>query len=62
MRSSHHTSSTQLAELATRARPGLLILYHQSYQGNDSTEEDLLNEMRAVYKGRFVSGHDLDVY
>jgi ribonuclease BN (tRNA processing enzyme) len=40
----------------------LLILYHQSYQGNDSTEEDLLNEMRAVYKGRFVSGHDLDVY
>lgn len=62
MRRSHHTSSTQLAELATRARPGLLILYHQSYQSNESTEEDLLLEMRAAYKGRFVSGHDLDVY
>jgi ribonuclease BN (tRNA processing enzyme) len=62
LRRSHHTSSSQLAELATRARPGLLILYHQSYQGNESTEEDLLAEMRAAYKGRFVSGHDLDVY
>jgi ribonuclease BN (tRNA processing enzyme) len=62
LRRSHHTSSSQLAELATRARPGLLILYHQSYQGVESTEEDLLSEMRAAYKGRFVSGHDLDVF
>jgi hypothetical protein len=27
-----------------------------------STEEDLLREMRELYNGRFVSGHDLDVY
>jgi ribonuclease Z len=58
----YHTSSRQLAELATRARPKLLILYHQSYQYTLSTEEDLVREMRAVYSGRFVSGHDLDVY
>ena len=61
-RRAYHTSSRQLAELATRARPRLLILYHQSYQFNQSTEEDLMREMRAAYHGRFVSGHDLDVF
>ncbi len=62
MRREYHTSSRQLAELATRARPGLLILYHQSYQLNESTEEDLMREMRARYRGRVVSGRDLDVF
>jgi ribonuclease Z len=62
MRREYHTSSRQLGELATRARPGLLILYHQSYQFNESNEEDLMREMRAAYRGRFVSGHDLDIY
>jgi ribonuclease BN (tRNA processing enzyme) len=62
MRRAYHTSSRQLGELATRARPGLLILYHQSYQFTESTEEDLLREMRGSYRGRFVSGHDLDVF
>jgi ribonuclease BN (tRNA processing enzyme) len=28
-----HTSSLELAELATRARPGLLVLYHQLFWG-----------------------------
>lgn len=55
----YHTSSRQLGELATRARPGLLILYHQL---SESNEEDLIREMRAFYRGRFVSGHDLDVF
>lgn len=58
--STFHTSSRELAELATKAKPGLLILYHQLIW--DSTEEELLNEIRAIYKGRVVSGHDLDVY
>ena len=62
MRREDHTSSRQLGELATRARPGLLILYHQSYQFTESTEDDLMREMRAVYRGHFVSGHDLDVF
>jgi ribonuclease BN (tRNA processing enzyme) len=58
----YHTSTRQLAELATRAQPGLLILHHQSYRLGESSEEELLREMRAVYRGRFVSGHDLDVF
>ena len=62
MRREYHTSSKQLADLAVRARPGLLILYHQSYQYTESTEADLMREMQAAYRGRFVSGHDLDVF
>lgn len=57
---SFHTSSRELAEIAVEARPGLLILYHQLMW--DSTEEELLNEIRQLYKGKVVSGHDLDVY
>jgi len=62
LRREYHTSSRQLAELATRARPGLLILYHKSYQFNLSNEDDLMREMRAVYRGRFSIGHDLEVF
>jgi ribonuclease BN (tRNA processing enzyme) len=53
--------ASRLDELATRAHPGLLILYHQSYQFNLSNEDDLMREIRAVYRGRFVSAPDLDV-
>lgn len=55
-----HTSSEELAKLALQAKPGLLILYHQLYWG--SSDEDLLKEIRQIYKGRVVSGRDLDVY
>ena len=58
--SSFHTSSRELAEIATKAKPGLLILYHQLFWG--TTEEDLLNELRQGYQGKVVSGRDLDVY
>lgn len=59
----YHTSTKELAELASKARPGLLILHHQMYGRNGlSTEKDLEREMRELYHGRFVSGHDLDVY
>lgn len=55
-----HTSSVQLAEIAAKVQPGLLILYHQLFWG--SSEEDLLNELRHTYKGKVVCGQDLDVY
>lgn len=55
-----HTSTKQLAALAKRARPKLLVLYHQLYWG--ATDEDLLREVRAGYAGRVVSGRDLGVY
>jgi ribonuclease BN (tRNA processing enzyme) len=55
-----HTSATQLGDIATRAKPGLLILYHQLFFG--SSEEKLLSEVRSHFTGRVVSAHDLDVY
>jgi ribonuclease BN (tRNA processing enzyme) len=55
-----HTSARELGAIASRARPGLLVLYHQLLW--TASEEDLLNEVRATYGGKVVSGHDLDVY
>lgn len=58
--SSSHTSTYELAELASRAKPELLILYHQLYWG--ASDEDLLLEVTDRYDGKVVSGKDLDVF
>jgi ribonuclease BN (tRNA processing enzyme) len=55
-----HTSTKQLAELATKARPRLLVLYHHLLFG--CTEEQLLREVTEDYDGEVVFGHDLDIY
>jgi ribonuclease BN (tRNA processing enzyme) len=55
-----HTSSRELAEIAGKARPGLLVLYHQLFWG--VSEHDLLSEVRQDYDGAVVSGRDLGVY
>jgi len=56
----YHTSSRQLASIASRARPALLVLYHQLIWS--STEDELLKELRSGYDGKIVSAHDLDVF
>lgn len=58
--SSVHTSSYELAEIASRAKPGLLILYHQLFHG--VSEDELLSEVQERYGGEVVSGRDLEVY
>jgi ribonuclease BN (tRNA processing enzyme) len=58
--SRYHTSTRQLGAIAARARPGLLVLYHQLIWS--STEDALLAEVRSAYDGKVVSAHDLDVY
>ena len=55
-----HTSTIQLAELAARAQPDLLVLYHQLFWG--TTDENLVTEITSRYDGAVVSGRDLDVY
>lgn len=55
-----HTSTTELAALATRARPRLLVLYHQLFWGTD--DAGLVRELRRGYDGAVVSGKDLEVY
>ena len=56
----YHTSSAELAALATRAKPKLLVLYHQLFWG--TSEADLLKEISDRYDGKVVSGKDLDVF
>jgi ribonuclease Z len=64
----YHTTTVQLAELATRARPRLLILYHASIAWRPavipkaSSAEVLLAEVTSRYSGPVVVGRDLDVY
>jgi ribonuclease BN (tRNA processing enzyme) len=54
----HHTTAEQLGELAQRAKPRLLILYHY----NSLSPEELQAEMMKHYSGHFVIGRDLEVY
>jgi ribonuclease Z len=65
-RRENHTSSTELAELVTRVRPGLLILTHRVNIGAamaaPDPEDVLLEEVRRLYKGTVVTGHDLDIF
>lgn len=65
----YHTTTTQLAELAKQAKPGLLILYHNPITLQPtkrpfvSTPDDLLREIKAAgYDGRVVVGRDLDIH
>jgi ribonuclease BN (tRNA processing enzyme) len=63
-----HTTTAQLAELAKKAKPRLLILYHASIawrpvvDSERSRPEVLLRELITRYSGHVVVGRDLDVY
>ena len=71
-RLAYHTSSKQLAAIASKAKPGMLILCHRSNAGCDQvgteecrkagSEEQLMKEIRQAYTGKVVTGHDLEVY
>ena len=54
-----HTSTTELGEIARRARPKLLLLYHQLLWG---ANDDLVREIQAVWDGHVISGRDLEVH
>jgi ribonuclease BN (tRNA processing enzyme) len=62
----YHTSSKELADLANRVTPRLLVLYHRGSPGGGAAvanpEDVLLDEIRDLYKGDVVTGHDLDVF
>ena len=65
-RAKYHTSTTQLAEIASRTKPGILIVYHVagrgSAPGGHTPDEQLLEEIHKGYQGKVVIGHDLQVY
>jgi ribonuclease BN (tRNA processing enzyme) len=55
-----HTSTGELASIANAVKPALLVLSHQLYWGQ--SEEGLLQEIKAHYRGAVVSAKDLDVF
>ena len=71
-RRAYHTSTRELADLATRAKPGLLVLTHRGNAGCDQShaagclesgsEEQMLKEVKKHYSGKVIAAHDLDVF
>ena len=63
-RSKYHTTTTQLAEIANKTQPRLLIVYHRGVGPTDHeiSDEQYLTEIRRTYGGKVVIGQDLDVY
>lgn len=55
-----HTSTSELAALAQKGKPKLLVLYHQLYGRTD--DAGLVREVEQTYSGKIVSAKDLDVY
>lgn len=55
----NHTSTYELGELAAKAQPGKVVLYHLLFWGN--SEEDLLNEIATKYDGEVIAGRDFMV-
>jgi ribonuclease BN (tRNA processing enzyme) len=71
-RRAYHTSTRELGDIATRAKPRLIILTHRGNAGCDQShaagclesgnEEQMLKELKQYYSGNVVAAHDLDVY
>lgn len=56
----HHTSTRQLAEIASTCNPKLLVTYHMLLWG--TTPKDILNEIQQYYSGKVVITHDLQIF
>jgi ribonuclease BN (tRNA processing enzyme) len=52
----HHTTTAQLADLARKAKPRLLIIYHAMMP------DEMFADMAARYSGPFVVSRDLEIY
>jgi ribonuclease BN (tRNA processing enzyme) len=63
-RSRYHTTTTQLAEIANKTQPKLLIMYHRGIgpRGHQISDAQYLEEVGRTYRGKVVVGKDLDVY
>src|SRR6266849_1160206 len=63
-RAKYHTSTSELAEIANRTKPGILVVYHTAGKGPHGPipEDQLLREIQKTYHGKVVIGHDLEVY
>jgi len=55
-----HTSTTELAKIASIAKPRLLVLTHQLYWGQ--SDAGLVDEIEALYDGAVISAKDFDIF
>jgi ribonuclease BN (tRNA processing enzyme) len=55
----NHTSTYELGEMASKAKPGKIVLYHLLFWG--AGEKDLLKEIAEKYDGKVIAGKDLMV-
>jgi ribonuclease BN (tRNA processing enzyme) len=58
--SRYHTSTLELAGIAARAKPKLLVLTHQLLWS--SNREQTMGEIKQRYPGKVVFGNDLDIF
>jgi ribonuclease BN (tRNA processing enzyme) len=63
-RSKHHTTTSELAEIASKTQPKLLIVYHRGVgpPGREISDQQYLAEIQRTYRGKVVIGQDLDVH
>lgn len=55
-----HTSSEELAEIASEINPGVVVMTHLLLWGR--SEQELVEEVEAGYDGEVVCANDLDVF
>lgn len=55
----NHTSTYELADIANKIKPGLLVLYHTLFWGG--SEQDILAEIAESYSGPVIVGTDLAI-
>ena len=55
-----HTTAQGLAEIASKSQPGILVLYHILFFGVSA--EELLKEVKSIYKGNVILSRDLQVF
>lgn len=59
-RARYHTTTDQLADIANRTKPGLLVVYHNA--ANEAGLKEILRQIQRTYHGQVVISHDLDVF
>jgi ribonuclease BN (tRNA processing enzyme) len=63
-RARYHTTTRELAEIANRTQPALLILYHRGVgpRGREISDAQYVSEVQQTYHGKVAIGHDLELY
>jgi ribonuclease BN (tRNA processing enzyme) len=59
-RARYHTTTDQLADIANRTKPGLLVVYHNG--ADEAGLQEILKEIQRTYHGKVAISHDLDVF